>query len=103
MYPRHFLTSHFWSIQQRAEFQEIFLRQRLRYNRKVFRCLQEQLEFLKKKHKHNKWNYILGLLGSGLHPTADEILLVKDIFTEYPYHLNSLSSKHVVSCLILIN
>ena len=99
MFPRYLLTSHFWSIQQRSEFQEINLRDRISYNRKVLRCMQAKLNFIKKTDEtnYNKWNYILGLLGSGLHPTSQEILDINDIFTRKPYDLNSLSSKHVVS------
>ena len=95
MYPRHLLTSHFWSIQQRSEFQEIFLKERTSYNRKIFRFLQSKLEATHMASDFKTWNYVLGLLGSGTHPTAEEILSIKEIFTESPYHLNSLSSSHL--------
>lgn len=98
MYPRLLLTQHFWSAEQRSDFNQYYLKDRLSYTRKVFRCLQAKLELIKPENKnHSKWIYILGLLGSGVHPTSEEILLVRRIFTEYPYHLNSLTSKHVVS------
>lgn len=97
MYPRLLLTQHFWSTEQRSEFNQYYLKDRLTYTRKVFRCLQEKLELIIPENKnHSKWTYILGLLGSGVHPTSEEILLVRRIFTEYPYHLDSLSSKHLV-------
>lgn len=92
MYPRHLLTSHFWSLQQRVEFQELFLKERTKYNKKIFRKLQENLDAT-----HKEFNYVLGLLGSGTHPTADEILSVQDIFKDAPYRINSLSSSHLVS------
>lgn len=97
MYPRLFLTSHFWSIQQKSEYQQIYLKTRLSYNIKVYRCLQTKLGDIYQHKCYEKWKYILGLLGSGLHPTTDEILLVNDIFTEKPYHLDYLPVKHVVS------
>jgi LETM1-like protein len=95
MYPRHLLTSHFWSIQQRLDFQEIFLKERTSHNRKIFRKLQSKLEATRRSGYYKTWNYVLGLLGSGTHPTAEEILSVREIFNESPYHINSLSSSHL--------
>lgn len=95
MYPRHLLTSHFWSIQQRAEFQELFLKERTSYNRKIFRQLQSKLEETRETGYFRTWNYVLGLLGSGTHPTSEEVLSVQEIFHESPYHINSLSSSHL--------
>jgi hypothetical protein len=95
MYPRHLLTSHFWSIQQKAEFLEIFLKERTSHNRKIFRFLQSKLETTRDSGYFKTWNFVLGLLGSGTHPTAEEILSIREIFTESPYHLNSLSGSHL--------
>lgn len=105
MFPRHLLTSHFWSIQQRVEFQQISLRDRISNNRKVLRCLQSKLEQTKSSKDFEKWNYTLGLLGSGTHPTADEILSIKQLFTQSPYHLDRLTSAHLVSssCVLVEN
>lgn len=94
MYPRHLLTSHFWSIQQRAEFQELFLKERTSYNRKIFRLLQSKLEATQDSGYYKTWNYVLGLLGSGTHPSSEEILSVQEIFNEKPYHIDWLSSTH---------
>lgn len=96
MYPRYFLTSHFWSLQQRVEFQELYLKDRIAYNKKIFRRLQQNLDATKDSPGHKDLNYVLGLLGSGTHPTADEIIKIKDIFNDSPYSLNSLSSSHLV-------
>lgn len=97
MYPRHLLTSHFWSLQQRIEFLELFLKDRTAYNRKIFRKLQENLNATEGLPYHKEFNYVLGLLGSGTHPTAEDILAVRDIFNTNPYDLNSLSSSHLVN------
>lgn len=97
MYPRIFLTSHFWSIQQKSEFNQYYLKQRLQNNIKVFRCIQAKLELVKDDHLHYpKWKHILGLLGSGLHPTTDEIIFIKDIFIKPPYNIDSLTQRHLV-------
>jgi hypothetical protein len=95
MYPRHFLTSHFWNFQQKIEFQELFLKDRTSHNRKIFRLLQSKLDLTVDSIHHKKFNYLLGLLGSGTHPTAEDIIEIKSIFNDPPYHLNSLRSKHL--------
>ncbi|EDS25642.1 ANON-66Db protein [Culex quinquefasciatus] len=97
MYPRTFLTSHFWSIQQKGDFAQQELKQRLQYNRRVFRCMQAKLDSMRKTKdpQFDKCSYILGLLGSGLHPTSAEILDVKDLFTRAPFGLRHLSSVHL--------
>ncbi|CRK95744.1 CLUMA_CG009201, isoform A [Clunio marinus] len=97
MYPRQLLTSHFWSIQQKSEFQDLFLKERTSVNRKIFRILQAKLESTKSSEHYKTWNYILGLLGSGTHPTADEIISVRNIFNEKPYSIGTISSSHLKS------
>ncbi|KAF2899868.1 hypothetical protein ILUMI_06316 [Ignelater luminosus] len=94
-FPRHLLCRHFWTLQQRSEFNIIFLRKRLIHNRPVFRHLQLQLPRLKRHKLHKKWSNILGQLGSGVQPTVAEILEVKDLFMDEPYHLFYLSGNHV--------
>lgn len=95
MYPRLFLTSHFWTFQQKIEFKELFLRDRTSHNRKIFRNLQSKLGATENSIHHIKFNYVLGLLGSGTHPTADDVIEVKSIFNDPPYDLNSLKSSHL--------
>lgn len=97
MYPRHFLTQHFWTLQQRSEFAVMNLRDRLAYNRSVFRKLQNKLETLKNDRHYDQWAEILGKLGSGVHPTTQEIINIKGLFAEPPYKTTSLSYPHVVS------
>lgn len=97
MYPRQCLTSHFWTLQQRSEFSVMNLRDRLAYNRQVFRNLQNKLETLRNDRHYEQWRSILGKLGSGVHPTVDEILSVKDLFSERPYKTGALPYTHIVS------
>lgn len=94
MFPRMFLTTHFWTLQQRLNFQEDVLRDRISYNRKVFRCMQAKLDKLKALD-YQRLGHILGLLGSGLHPTSEEIIEIKDIFEQPPFDLDSLTAKHL--------
>lgn len=95
MYPRTFLTSHFWSLQQRSEFQELYIKERTANNKKIFRRLQQNLDSTIRSPYHREFNYLLGLLGSGTHPSADDIIAIKDIFLHSPYKLDSLPSAHL--------
>lgn len=97
MYPRYFLTHHFWTLQQRSEFAVMDLRDRLLYNRNVFRHLQSNLEQVKNDEQYEQWKIILGKLGSGLHPTFKEIISVEKLFSEPPYKTSSLSYTQIVS------
>lgn len=97
MFPRHLLCSHFWTIQQKSEFQILNLKYRLAQNRPIFRHLQIQLDFLKSHSLYNPWKDILGMLASGQQPSVSQILKCKDLFMSEPYHLLYLSRSHVVS------
>jgi hypothetical protein len=57
--------------------------------------MQSMLEATRPSGYFHTWNYVLGLLGSGTHPSVEEILSAKEIFLESPYHINSLSSSHL--------
>lgn len=96
-FPRQLLCRHFWNLQQKSEFNVVYLNKRLIHNKPVFRHLQLQLPQLKGHDLHKKWSNVLGLLGSGVQPTAQQILECKDLFSNGPYHLMYLSGNHVVS------
>lgn len=99
MYPRIFLTSHFWTEKQKNEFRVAYLRERLIYNKPVFRYLQARLDLLKdlddRKDDFEKMSQILGHLGSGTHPLPEEIIEIKPVFTKSPYNLESLGARHL--------
>ncbi|XP_063701381.1 LETM1 domain-containing protein 1 [Culicoides brevitarsis] len=99
MYPRTFLTSHFWTEKQKNDFRIAYLRERLIYNKPVFRLLQARLDVLKKtndtKLEHAKMKSVLDYLGSGTHPSPEEIIRLKTIFTKKPFNLESLTSRHL--------
>jgi hypothetical protein len=59
--------------------------------------MQGRLEDVEEPELFHKWRHILGLLGSGVHPSTTEILEVKQLFAGEPYHLKSIYSNHVVS------
>ncbi|KAI5640882.1 LETM1-like protein domain-containing protein [Phthorimaea operculella] len=93
--PKLLLCSHFWSIQQRIEFSRQDLTERLRNNKPVFRALQAKLDELPESELKERWRHVLGLLGSGVHPTPGELLECKQLFTEKPYELSYLTYAHM--------
>lgn len=96
-FPRVFLTHHFWTPQQRVEFEQYYISYRLSYNKPVFRLLQSKLEQVKDDPQSVLLDNMFGLIGSGFHPTIENILEVKDIFSKPPLEYDSLSMKHIVS------
>ncbi|KAJ8866193.1 hypothetical protein PR048_033717 [Dryococelus australis] len=102
-FPRQLLCSHFWTLQQRVEFATQRQRQRLYNYRPVFRCLQEQLASLHSSQLYAPWCTVLSRLGSGVHPTTDDILICKPLFQDDPYSLLHLYSNHVKGLLRVHN
>ncbi|XP_017475998.1 PREDICTED: LETM1 domain-containing protein 1 [Rhagoletis zephyria] len=94
-FPQQCLCSHFWTLQQRAEFQQVALQKRLKNNKLVLRILQSKLKDVKKHQHHDQLQHILGMLGSGFHPSVEALLEVKDIFAQPPYDLLSLTRKQI--------
>lgn len=97
MYSRKLLTHHFWTLQQRSEFAVLNLQDRISYNSKLFRFLQSKLPQVKNDVNYEKLRHVLGLIGSGTHPTPEEVISVKDMFSAAPYKTSSLSYMHIVS------
>lgn len=93
--PRTLLCSHFWSIQQKAEFSIQDLTDRLKNNKPVFRALQAKSNLVPTGDLRTKWKRIIGLLGSGVHPNASEVLDCKELFSKEPFSIASLSYSHM--------
>lgn len=72
------------------------MKRRLQCNKPVLRCLQAKLKSLECHHKYEEFRTVLGQLGSGTHPTAEDLIAIKDIFAEGPYSLLGMTRKHVV-------
>jgi hypothetical protein len=78
------------------------LRRRLYNYKPVFRCVQAQLDALKGREEHEHWAYVLGLLGSGVHPKPEDVVKSIDLFRGDPYHLSYLYPGHVVKHSIFL-
>ena len=95
-FPRTFLISHFWTIQQRLEFLLYEQKRKLQHNKSVLRCLQAEMQNIAEPSLKVTWNEVIGSLGSGTHPTPSVIIASKQLFIEQPYSLKSLKRNHVV-------
>ncbi|XP_065574834.1 LETM1 domain-containing protein 1-like [Artemia franciscana] len=94
MFPRQLLCSHFWSLQQRIDFAVQLQRKRLLHYKPLFRCLQARVDSISDKDLRSNFQNILYKLGSGMHPTTNEIISVKPLFSDRPFHLNLLWPSH---------
>lgn len=95
-FPRIFLTSQFWDIKQRLDFALIDHKNRLKHNKPLLRCVQASLKEIEDVDLKNKWNDVIATLGSGRHPTPQDIIDCKILFRETPYSLKTIGRKHVV-------
>lgn len=96
MYPRTFLSPQFWSIQQKVNFKTDYLRERLQHNMRVFRFMQTKLDESRNDTQYKELKTVLGLLGSGLHPSVDQLLEIQEMFSRPPFDLASLPGHHLV-------
>lgn len=95
-FPRQLLCSHFWTIQQKSVFQIYYLRKRLIHQRPTFRCLQAELDSIKKNPLHEEWREVLGCIGSGVQPKTEQIIHCKSLFSKKPYTIENLHGHHLV-------
>lgn len=95
-FPRTFLISHFWSIQQRLDYLLYEHKRKLKYNKSVLRSLQAEMQNIAQPSLKVKWSGVIACLGSGTHPTTSDLIASKQLFTGQPYSLNSLSKSQVV-------
>nr|XP_045597935.1 LETM1 domain-containing protein 1-like isoform X2 [Procambarus clarkii] len=100
-FPRYLLCRHFWDIQQRHDFAVLALKKRLFNARPVFRSLQAALYTIADEKYQEKCKTAFYKLGSGIHPTVDEIVSLLPVFKEEPFHINRIFSTHVNGLLRL--
>lgn len=103
-FPRHLLSSHFWSLQQRIEFAVLDQKHKLKYYKPVFRSLQAKLHLLKRDPHFSNWARCIALLGSGLHPKPETLTQCIHLFGYGQiYHIQNLGSVHVHNLLKMHN
>lgn len=110
MYPRLLLSSHFWTPEQRFNYQLEDYTSRISHNKLLFSEFKHGLEprpqlIRIKKDKEDlldcrqKCKQIIDKLADGSHPSPSELLSVRPIFTEKPFGINYLHDSHLVSIL----
>ena len=103
LFPTTFLSSHFWTQQQKDEVARESLIKRHNYYKPTFRKLQEKLPSFRGHDLHGPVRLVLGKLGSGIHPNHAEILRIASCFgKEGKFHPNHVSRKHA-QLLLSIN
>lgn len=97
-FPHLLLTSHYWSIQDKLNFLLKEHKRRLKHNKPLFRCVQAQMKSgMPDQDMKQHFREIIALLGSGRHPSTEEILSCIKLFSGPPYALKSLRRNHIVS------
>lgn len=94
--PKLLLSSHFWSLQQRHDFALQDHRKAVQSSRPTFRSMQARIASVENEALREKLSGILAKLASGVHPTVSEIVAIKVLFHDEPFHLNRLYSPHKV-------
>lgn len=102
-FPRHLLTSHYWTLQQKLDFMLLDHKKRLKHNRPLFRCMQAELHNIKNHTLKLKWSGIIACLGSGTHPNVKDIIACSELFIDQPFSLNNLKRKHTKELLGIHN
>ncbi|XP_077268355.1 LETM1 domain-containing protein 1 isoform X1 [Temnothorax americanus] len=103
-FPRYLLTSHYWTLQQKLEFMLSEHKARLRHNRPLLRCMQAELKSIKTIKDQTlriKWRDAVACLGSGTHPTTENIVACSKLFSGPPYSLGNLKRKHLKELLAI--
>ncbi|OAD58254.1 LETM1 domain-containing protein 1 [Eufriesea mexicana] len=102
-FPRYFLTSHYWTLQQKLDFMLLEHKKRLKHNRPLFRCMQAEFHNIKNRTLRLKWSGIIACLGSGTHPDVNDIIACSALFADKPYSLHSLKRRHTIELLGIHN
>ncbi|XP_077301909.1 LETM1 domain-containing protein 1 [Arctopsyche grandis] len=101
MYPQKFLTSHFWTPEQKNAIELATLKERLKYNSITLKSLKQYSSSVKDKSLHDQWSGVLDILNNGSHPSIEDLIACKPLFVNGPYCLNNLHFSHTYGLLHL--
>ncbi|KAK3578073.1 hypothetical protein CHS0354_032724 [Potamilus streckersoni] len=94
-FPRHMLTSHFWTDSQRQEFNQYYHRHRVSHFSHVLDHMHRQLRYIDSPTDHQKVDTILNKVEHATQPSTEEILQIKPLFESFPFHVERLSIAYV--------
>ncbi|XP_043491910.1 LETM1 domain-containing protein 1 isoform X3 [Polistes fuscatus] len=89
-FPRQMLTHHFWTPEQKIDFTLYYYKERFKYSRPLFHCMEIKSNHIKDKLLKSKWSGIIACLGSGGHPTVESVISCIALFASAPYSLDTL-------------
>ncbi|XP_054167967.1 LETM1 domain-containing protein 1-like [Oppia nitens] len=97
-FPKYLLSPHFWTLEQKQLFQAQDLKKRLYYYRPVFRNLQQKLQTVTTDDGlQEKFRSVFAQLGSGTHPSFEDIIDLNQSFFGKPYGIHNLKSRHLTN------
>lgn len=96
-FPKTFLSSHFWSLQQKSQFAIELQKKRLVNQRPVLRHLQSQVASIRDEKLREMCREVLFKLGSGTQPSLREIMRIKPLFESDPFSIKAMHGPHVVT------
>ena len=99
-FPHLILTSHYWSIEDKLNFMLKKHKRRLAHNRPLLRCVQNEVKTIEDTELQKALNNVIAPINSGTHPTINDIVKCKKLFSGSPYSLNCIRRKHVVSYIV---
>ncbi|ODN05734.1 LETM1 domain-containing protein 1 [Orchesella cincta] len=96
-FPKHLLSSHFWTLQEKSQFAIDAQKKRLLNQRPVLRHLQSNVDSIRDRRQQDLCKEILFKLGSGSQPTVPEIMRIKPLFESDPFSMKSMHGPHIKS------
>src|SRR6218665_91055 len=97
-FPKQFLSSHYWTNDQKIYFAWQDHQKKLLYYRPIFRALQRKCSiFNAASNDYKQIQQLFTKLASGTHPTMDQILGLSDIFSREPYGIDWTTQAHLFS------
>lgn len=101
LFPRQLLTSHFWNDEQKAKFDEVYLKKRIKHQVPVYNYLKKHLPWSSSHPLQDEWSQVIKYIDKGEHPLTGEILNCKELFCNQPYGLIYLKSRHKVRIVLI--
>lgn len=102
MYPKRLLTSHFWTDEQKREFRNSYMSERLKNSSPLVKSLQYHVKDIKDTKVIPKWTGVMQLLQGGRQPSVQQLIECKHLFVTGPYSFSNLHFAHRVSFILLI-
>jgi hypothetical protein len=95
-FPHKFLTSHFWTKQDKQNFILKDHKKRAKYNQALLNCMENQIEVINDPKLLTKIKDVITVLNNGTHPIIDDVINCRKLFSGPPYSLYYIKREHVV-------